>query len=32
LVVKDGPGFGQLMKESHEAFAKIMPELGIEKK
>lgn len=32
LVIKDGQGFGQLMKESHDAFSKLIPELGIEKK
>lgn len=31
LVIKDSKGFESLMKEAHEAFGKIIPELGIKK-
>lgn len=32
LLVKDGKGFGQQMKESHDLFAKLIPELGLSRK
>lgn len=32
LLVKDGKGFSQHMKESHDLFAKLIPELGLSRK
>jgi tripartite-type tricarboxylate transporter receptor subunit TctC len=31
IVIKDSQGYGQLMKESHEFFGKLIPELGLKK-
>jgi tripartite-type tricarboxylate transporter receptor subunit TctC len=32
LLVKDGKGFAQQMKESHDLFSKLIPELGLSRK
>jgi tripartite-type tricarboxylate transporter receptor subunit TctC len=32
LLVKDGKGFSQQLKESHDLFAKLIPELGLSRK
>jgi tripartite-type tricarboxylate transporter receptor subunit TctC len=32
IMVKDGKGFGEALKESHDKFGKLIPELGLSKK
>ncbi|MNO07838.1 hypothetical protein D3C81_2302120 [compost metagenome] len=32
LLVKDGKGFSQQLKESHDLFAKLIPELGLSRR